>query len=88
MGESNRRVPGTGKTNLDWPGIFGAIREISYDGLITMEPFLVEGLPISSRICVWRDLSQRADTQGFIENVRRGAAFIRSFEHVPKTADC
>lgn len=88
VGESNRRVPGTGKTNMDWAAIFGAIREIGYDGLITMEPFLVEGLPISSRICVWRDLSQRADTQGFIENVRKGAAFIRSFECASQPAGC
>lgn len=80
VGESNRRVPGLGKTNLDWAGIFGAIRETEYDGLITMEPFVVEGLPISSRICVWRDLSGQAGPREFIENARRGVAFIRSFD--------
>lgn len=80
VGESNRRVPGTGKTHMDWPAIFGTLKDIGYDGLITMEPFIVEGLPISSRICVWRDLSQGMDADGFIENVRQGVKFIRSFE--------
>lgn len=79
VGESNRRVPGIGKTNLDWPAIFGAVRETGYDGLITMEPFVVQGLPISSRICVWRDLSGPAGPREFIENARRGVDFIRSF---------
>jgi len=79
VGESNRRVPGTGKTHLDWAGIFGTLNEVGYDGLITMEPFIVQGLPISSRICVWRDLSNGVDSQGFIDNVSKGAAFIRSF---------
>lgn len=80
VGESNRRIPGTGKTHLDWPGIFAVLRDIRYDGLITMEPFIVQGLPISSRICVWRDLTQGIDSEGFVENVRKGVQFIRSFE--------
>ena len=79
VGESNRRIPGTGKTHMDWPGIFGAIRDSGYEGLITMEPFLVDGLPISSRICVWRDLRNGIDGEGFVDNVRKGAQFIRSF---------
>ena len=80
VGESNRRVPGTGKTHMDWPAIFGTIKDIAYDGLITMEPFIVQGLPISSRICVWRDLTEGISSEGFIENVRKGVSFIRHFE--------
>ena len=80
VGESNRRIPGTGKTHLDWPAIFGTLKDIRYDGLITMEPFLVDQLPISSKICVWRDLTGGIDAEGFIENVRKGVKFIRSFE--------
>ena len=37
MGESNRRVPGTGKTNLDWPGILKTLKESGYDGWVSME---------------------------------------------------
>lgn len=84
--ESNRRVPGTGKTHMDWPGIFGALNDVGYDGLITMEPFVVQGIPQSSRICVWRDLSQGLDSQGFILNAQKGAAFIRGFDRGRKAS--
>ena len=64
---------------MDWEGFFGTLRDIGYEGMITMEPFLVQGLPISSKICVWRDLSREAAPEGFIDMVRTGAGFIRGF---------
>lgn len=79
IGETNRRVPGTGKSHLDWTGFFGTLKQIGYEGMITMEPFLVPGLPVSSKICVWRDLSGQADPEQFIEKVRAGAEFVRGF---------
>ena len=79
IGEANRRVPGTGKSHMDWEGFFGTLRDIGYEGMITMEPFLVQGLPISSKICVWRDLSRQADPEGFADMIRTGAGFIRGF---------
>jgi D-psicose/D-tagatose/L-ribulose 3-epimerase len=41
LGETNRRPPGTGQ--MPWPEIFGALREINYQGAVTMEPFLLPG---------------------------------------------
>ena len=34
LGETNRRPPGTGR--MPWPEIFGALREINYQGAVTM----------------------------------------------------
>lgn len=79
VGESNRRLPGIGKTHIDWDGIFGTLREVGYEGLITMEPFMVEGLGISCRICLWRDLTDGATPAQFIENGSCGVNFVRSF---------
>ena len=79
IGESNRRIPGTGRSHLDWEGFFGTLRSVGYEGMITMEPFLVQGQPVSSKICVWRDLSGQADAEEFIEKVRTGADFVRGF---------
>lgn len=79
IGEANRRVPGTGKSHMDWTGLFGTLRDIGYEGMITLEPFLVQGLPISSKICVWRDLSRQADPEAFADMIRTGAGFVRGF---------
>ncbi|WP_197061070.1 sugar phosphate isomerase/epimerase family protein [Microbacterium mangrovi] len=35
LGDSNRLLPGMG--HLDWPGIFGALREIGYTGYVNLE---------------------------------------------------
>lgn len=35
LGENNRLLPGHG--SLDWPAIFGALREIGYDGAVNLE---------------------------------------------------
>ena len=35
LGETNRRPPGEGR--IPWPEIFGALREINYQGAVTMD---------------------------------------------------
>jgi D-psicose/D-tagatose/L-ribulose 3-epimerase len=59
IGEPNRRPPGQGR--MPWPEIFGALREINYQGGIVMEPFLVPGGEVGRDISVWRDLLGKTD---------------------------
>ena len=54
IGEPNRRPPGGGR--IPWPEIFGALREIEYQGAVVMEPFLVPGGDVGRDISVYRDL--------------------------------
>jgi D-psicose/D-tagatose/L-ribulose 3-epimerase len=54
IGEPNRRPPGRGR--IPWPEIFGALREIDYQGAVVMEPFLVPGGDVGRDISVYRDL--------------------------------
>ncbi len=53
-GENNRSAPGRG--HLDWPEIFGALRDIGYRGRIISEPFPTMGGEVGRDIKVWRDL--------------------------------
>jgi hypothetical protein len=53
-GETNRRPPGTGR--MPWPEIFGALREINYQGAVTMEPFLLPGGEVGRDVSVYRVL--------------------------------
>jgi len=59
VGETNRRCPGRGR--MPWDEIFGALREIEYNGAISMEPFLMPGGEVGRDISVYRDLRQGVD---------------------------
>lgn len=72
LGENNRRAPGRG--NLPWAEIFGATREIGFEGSIVMEPFLMPGGEIGRDISVYRDLKGDLDLD---EEARRACAFVK-----------
>src|SRR5260370_6464072 len=71
--ETNRRPPGRGR--MPWPEIFGALREINYQGPGVMQPFLLPGGEVGRYISVYRDLLGSADLD---EEAARSAQFVRS----------
>jgi D-psicose/D-tagatose/L-ribulose 3-epimerase len=73
IGEPNRRPPGRGR--MPWPEIFGALREINYNGAVVMEPFLVPGGEVGRDISVFRDLLGSDDLD---EEAARSVEFVRS----------
>ena len=74
VGESNRRIPGIGQTHMDWKGIFTALNDVKYTGFIIMEPFIHMG---NFKTCVWRELAIDPSDEGLINDVTRGAKYIR-----------
>ncbi|MBV8375393.1 MAG: sugar phosphate isomerase/epimerase [Verrucomicrobia bacterium] len=73
LGEPNRRPPGRGR--MPWSEIFGALREINYQGAVVMEPFLIPGGEVGRDISVWRDLLGTADLD---EEAAQSVQFVRS----------
>jgi D-psicose/D-tagatose/L-ribulose 3-epimerase len=73
LGETNRRPPGRGR--IPWSEIFGALREINYQGAVVMEPFLLPGGEVGRDISVYRDLLGSADLD---EEAARSVQFVRS----------
>ena len=73
LGETNRRPPGFGR--MPWPEIFGALRDIDYQGAVVMEPFLVPGGEVGRDISVYRDLLGSDDLDDL---VTRSVQFVRS----------
>ena len=69
----NRRPPGEGR--IPWPEIFSALREIDYQGAVTMEPFLVPGGAVGRDVSLYRDLLGSADRDAL---VKRSVQFVRS----------
>jgi len=68
--ENDRGVPGTG--HIDWPAIFDSLREVNYDGWLTIESFGFSLGSLSAAASVWRDLAPTAETIAF-----EGLKFLR-----------
>jgi len=72
IGETNRRAPGRGK--MPWAEIFGALKEVKYQGSIVMEPFLMPGGEVGRDIKVFRDLR---DGLNLDREAARACRFVR-----------
>jgi D-psicose/D-tagatose/L-ribulose 3-epimerase len=73
LGEPNRRPPGRGR--MPWPEIFGALRQINYQGALVMEPFLIPGGDVGRDIAVYRYLPGSDNLDG---EAIRSVQFVRS----------
>jgi D-psicose/D-tagatose/L-ribulose 3-epimerase len=72
IGENNRRPPGTGM--MPWKDIFGALREIDYQGRIVMEPFVLFGGEVSHDVSLWREIMPNADLD---HEAKKALNFVR-----------
>jgi len=68
--ENDRGVPGTG--HIDWGGVLGALKEIGYDGWLTIESFNSTMKELAAATAIWRDLAPRTDDIAF-----EGTAFLK-----------
>ncbi len=74
-GERNRKVPGKGHT--PWKEIGEALRDIGYDGHVTMEPFVLEGGQVGSDIKIWHDISKGATEEQLDKDAADAVIFQR-----------
>ena len=68
--ENDRGTPGTG--HVDWHGILSVLREVGYDGWVTIESFAQPEPELASAASIWRDLAPSGD-----ELAVQGLNFIR-----------
>ena len=59
LSESTRGVPGRG--TLDWNGTFEGLKEVGYDGTMTLESFVHLAPEIASGLAVWRPVAERPE---------------------------
>lgn len=71
--ENDRGVIGTGL--VDWPELFTALRDISYDGWLTIESFTREFDGLAGATRTWRDPASSA-----MELASRSLAALKQFE--------
>ena len=73
--ENDRGVPGTGQ--VDWDEIFKALREINYQGIVSIESFTPEVKSIARAVCIWRTIAPDQDSIA-----RDGLEFLKSLPGV------
>jgi D-psicose/D-tagatose/L-ribulose 3-epimerase len=61
--ENDRGIPGTG--HVDWPGVFQALRDIHYDGWLTIESFGFALGELSAAASIWRDIAPSPESIAF-----------------------
>jgi D-psicose/D-tagatose/L-ribulose 3-epimerase len=61
--ENDRGTPGSG--HVEWPQVFEAIKDIGYDGWLTIESFGSNLPEIAAAAAIWRDLAVTPETVAF-----------------------
>jgi D-psicose/D-tagatose/L-ribulose 3-epimerase len=74
-GEPNRKLPGMGR--MPWQEIARALKQVDYQGVISMEPFIHMGGEIGRDIRVWRELFDVYDEKSLDEAAKKSLNFIR-----------
>ncbi|MFH1929718.1 MAG: sugar phosphate isomerase/epimerase family protein [Chloroflexota bacterium] len=69
--ENDRGIPGTGLVR--WDRVFQALRDINYQGAVSIESFVSSIPEIAAATCIWRSLAPDGDTLA-----REGLTFLRS----------
>jgi D-psicose/D-tagatose/L-ribulose 3-epimerase len=70
ISENDRGIPGTGHN--DWRGVLSALRDIGYNGWLTIESFAQPEPDLAAAAAIWRDLAPSGD-----ELALRGLQFIK-----------
>jgi len=68
--ENDRGIPGTG--HIPWHSVFVALKEIRYDGWLTIESFGFSLGELSAAASIWRDVAPTPDSIAY-----EGVKFIR-----------
>lgn len=75
VSEQNRRVPGQG--TLPWEQIGYALKDISYDGAVVMEPFPRSRGEIGHKVMLWRDVVDNATDAQLDKDAKQSLDFLR-----------
>ncbi|MCL5744789.1 MAG: sugar phosphate isomerase/epimerase, partial [Acidobacteria bacterium] len=73
LSESHRGTPGTGR--VDWEGIYRALAEAGYTGMVGMESFSEVSGAMAAATCIWRKLAPSSD-----ELLTTGLNYLKGLE--------
>ncbi|HKD05534.1 MAG TPA: sugar phosphate isomerase/epimerase [Bryobacteraceae bacterium] len=73
--ENDRGIPGSG--HVEWDAVFTALRDLDYDGWLTIESFGFALPDISAAAAIWRDIERTPESIAFegVKFVKERAAY-------------
>jgi len=71
ISENDRGIPGTG--HVDWKGVLKVLKEIGYEGWLTIESFAQPEPALAAAAAIWRDLAPTGD-----DLARQGLHFTKT----------
>jgi D-psicose/D-tagatose/L-ribulose 3-epimerase len=76
ISENDRGTPGSG--HIDWASLLSALRDLEYDGWLTIESFGPSLGAFSAAVAIWRDIEPMPDSIAFdgVEFLRRALSSI------------
>lgn len=77
VGETNRRIPTGGPSNIDWKAFGGAIRQCGYAGPLVLEPLPFATSATAAKVCLWRNVADPHSREQLVADGRRAVAFMR-----------
>lgn len=77
IGEANRRLPGNGSM-INWDELFGALRDVGYDGMFIFEAFVLHGGTVARDVKLRHDLSGGATPGQMTEQLKESLSFVKN----------
>jgi D-psicose/D-tagatose/L-ribulose 3-epimerase len=76
ISENDRGTPGSG--HIEWPSLLRALRDLEYDGWLTIESFGPSLGAFSAAVAIWRDIEPTPESIAFdgIEFLRRALSSV------------
>lgn len=69
--ENDRGIPGSG--HVEWTSVFQALKDLNYDGWLTIESFGFSIGELSAAASIWRDIERTPESIAF-----EGIQFLKS----------
>lgn len=63
VSENDRGTPGSG--HVPWTDVLAALRDVGYDGWLTIESFAANLREFSAAVCIWRDIEPVTESIAF-----------------------
>lgn len=77
VGETNRRLPTGGPTNINWEAFGTAIRQSGFNGNLVLEPLAFSGSATAAKTCLWRNVADPDDEQRLVDDGRKAVNMMR-----------
>lgn len=78
ISESNRRLPGLKRSDIPWRDVLSCLTDHDYDGAVILESFVLSSSPAANSFRTWRDMTDRPDAEGLMNEARISLEFVRS----------